>query len=169
MTDRDPSEPLSQAQDPSPLTIWTASIRLRKRERVRVIPDRSPGVARGVAGTPFVPETSCGGSTPAANASNSVNERHSAAGAPDCPGASAPGFFMSPYLDAAELDCQIGARIRAMRVLAGLRLVDLAAHLGISQQQLMKYELGRNRVSASRLWQIAEVLDADIRFFFRRS
>lgn len=66
------------------------------------------------------------------------------------------------------VDRQVGERIRRRRILLGLTQDQLAAALGISYQQVQKYETGANRVSAGRLAQIADVLDAPVGSFFGR-
>ena len=65
-----------------------------------------------------------------------------------------------------EMDPAIGRRIRALRLERGLSQSTLARHLGVSFQQLQKYEKGTNRVSAGRLQKIAAFLDAPITFFY---
>lgn len=64
------------------------------------------------------------------------------------------------------VDVHVGRRIRIRRVLSGLSQTALADRLGLTFQQLQKYESGANRVSASRLWQIAQILDVPIAWFF---
>lgn len=64
------------------------------------------------------------------------------------------------------LDVHIGARVRLRRVLLGLTQVTLAAALGLTFQQIQKYERGHNRISASMLWRIAAELDVPVAFFF---
>jgi transcriptional regulator with XRE-family HTH domain len=61
-----------------------------------------------------------------------------------------------------QRDQQIGFRIRQARQLRGLSQTDVAELLGISFQQLQKYEQGRNRISAVRLMDIARVLNIGI-------
>eukprot|EP01035_Chromulina_nebulosa_P045349 gene45349-biopygen31286 len=61
---------------------------------------------------------------------------------------------------------KVGETIRRIRVERNLSQLDLAACIGVSYAQLQKYEGGRNRVSASRLVQIANVLGADVSAFF---
>lgn len=56
------------------------------------------------------------------------------------------------------IDVHVGRRIRALRKAAGLRQVDLAGHLGISFQQLQKYETAKNRISAATLHILCRVL-----------
>ena len=58
----------------------------------------------------------------------------------------------------AQMDCAIGSRIRAMRILRGLSQTQLADVLGITFQQIQKYEKGTNRVAASTLVMISEAL-----------
>lgn len=64
------------------------------------------------------------------------------------------------------VDARVGARIRQRRVALGLTLHELASRVGVSFQQLQKYEAGDSRISASRLHQIAQVLDVAITWFF---
>lgn len=64
------------------------------------------------------------------------------------------------------IDVEVGRRIRIRRTLLGLSQGSLANRLKISFQQVQKYEKGTNRVGASRLQAIAEILDAPVAFFF---
>ncbi len=64
------------------------------------------------------------------------------------------------------VDVQVGAKIRTRRLLIGMNQETLARALGLTFQQVQKYEGGANRVSASRLSQIAEVLGVPIAYFF---
>ena len=64
------------------------------------------------------------------------------------------------------VDVHVGKRVRHRRWLVGKTQQQLAESVGIKFQQIQKYETGANRVSASRLWDIAESLDVDISFFF---
>lgn len=64
------------------------------------------------------------------------------------------------------VDVHVGKRIRHRRWLVGMTQQQLAESVGIKFQQIQKYETGANRVSASRLWDIAGSLDVDISFFF---
>ncbi len=64
------------------------------------------------------------------------------------------------------VDVHVGKRIRHRRWLAGMTQQQLAQSVGIKFQQIQKYETGANRVSASRLWDIADALDVDVSFFF---
>ncbi|MEM9581049.1 MAG: helix-turn-helix transcriptional regulator [Pseudomonadota bacterium] len=64
------------------------------------------------------------------------------------------------------VDAHVGKRIRHRRWLVGETQQQLAEKVGIKFQQIQKYETGANRVSASRLWDIAEALDVEVSFFF---
>ncbi len=64
------------------------------------------------------------------------------------------------------VDVHVGKRVRHRRWLVGMTQQQLAEGVGIKFQQIQKYETGANRVSASRLWDIADVLDVDVSFFF---
>lgn len=65
-----------------------------------------------------------------------------------------------------KVDVHVGQRIRQRRWLAGMTQQRLAELVGIKFQQIQKYETGANRVSASRLWDIADALGVEIAFFF---
>ncbi len=64
------------------------------------------------------------------------------------------------------VDVHVGKRIRHRRWLVGMTQQQLAEKVGIKFQQIQKYETGANRVSASRLWDIADSLDVPVSFFF---
>lgn len=64
------------------------------------------------------------------------------------------------------VDVHVGKRIRHRRWMNGTTQQQLAESVGIKFQQIQKYETGMNRVSASRLWDIANVLDVSVSFFF---
>jgi len=64
------------------------------------------------------------------------------------------------------IDIHVGTRVRQERHRAGMTQADLAAKIGLSFQQLQKYETGHNRISASKLSQIAEVLKQHPGVFF---
>ena len=64
------------------------------------------------------------------------------------------------------VDAHVGKRIRHRRWMVGMTQQQLADRVGIKFQQIQKYETGMNRVSASRLWDIAAALGVDIGFFF---
>ncbi|QQA44365.1 helix-turn-helix domain-containing protein [Pelagovum pacificum] len=64
------------------------------------------------------------------------------------------------------VDVHVGKRIRHRRWMNGTTQQQLAESVGIKFQQIQKYETGTNRVSASRLWDIAHALGVGIDFFF---
>lgn len=64
------------------------------------------------------------------------------------------------------VDVHVGKRVRHRRWMVGMTQQQLATKVGIKFQQIQKYETGMNRISASRLWDIAEALNVDVRFFF---
>ncbi len=64
------------------------------------------------------------------------------------------------------IDAEIGRRVRALRLSRGLTMEQVADQLGITYQQIQKYETGFNRVSASRLFALAQVFDVSISAFF---
>lgn len=64
------------------------------------------------------------------------------------------------------VDAHVGKRIRHRRWMVGMTQQQLADKVGIKFQQIQKYETGMNRVSASRLWDVAEALGVTISFFF---
>lgn len=64
------------------------------------------------------------------------------------------------------VDVHVGKRVRHRRWLIGMTQQQLAEQVGIKFQQIQKYETGANRVSASRLWDIADALDVPVSFFF---
>ena len=64
------------------------------------------------------------------------------------------------------VDVHVGSRIRQRRWMTGMTQQQLAEKVGIKFQQIQKYETGANRVSASRLWDIAEALGVNVAFFF---
>jgi transcriptional regulator with XRE-family HTH domain len=64
------------------------------------------------------------------------------------------------------IDVHVGSRIRLRRTLVGASLEALGEALGLTYQQVQKYERGANRVGASRLFDISRVLNVPILFFF---
>ncbi len=64
------------------------------------------------------------------------------------------------------VDVHVGKRVRHRRWLVGMTQQQLAENVGIKFQQIQKYETGANRVSASRLWDIADALGVEVSFFF---
>ncbi len=65
------------------------------------------------------------------------------------------------------IDRQVGQRVRIARLKRKMSQTQLATMLGVTFQQLQKYEKGANRISASRLFEIAKALELDIGSFFR--
>ena len=65
-----------------------------------------------------------------------------------------------------DVDGHVGRRIRERRLALGISQEKLGNALGISFQQIQKYEVGTNRVAAGRLWDIAKVLEVDVGYFF---
>ncbi len=64
------------------------------------------------------------------------------------------------------IDTHVGARVRIRRKFLGLTQSDLAAALGLTFQQVQKYERGSNRISASKLFETAKTLKAPVAYFF---
>ena len=64
------------------------------------------------------------------------------------------------------IDIHVGKRLRLARTLSGLSLEQVANRLDLTFQQLQKYEKGTNRVSAGRLWRLAQLLRQDPSWFF---
>jgi len=64
------------------------------------------------------------------------------------------------------IDIHVGSRVRLRRTLLGFSQEKLGDALGLTFQQIQKYERGTNRIGSSRLFQISRVLDAPISFFF---
>ena len=73
---------------------------------------------------------------------------------------------LRPNRPARRVDDHVGARMRLRRTLLGMTQEQLAAVLGISYQQIQKYETGANRVSAGRLYEIAERMGVEVGYFF---
>ena len=64
------------------------------------------------------------------------------------------------------IDVHVGSRIRGRRTLLGLSQMALAEALGVTFQQVQKYERGVNRVSSSRLFDVSRILDVPVAYFF---
>jgi len=64
------------------------------------------------------------------------------------------------------IDIHVGGRVRMRRMLVGLSQERLGERLGLTFQQVQKYEKGSNRISASRLYQMAQILSVPVQFFF---
>ena len=65
-----------------------------------------------------------------------------------------------------EIDMHLGRRLRRRRRLLGLTQQELAMACGVRFQQIQKYECAANRMSAARLWQLAEVLEIPVSYFY---
>jgi transcriptional regulator with XRE-family HTH domain len=65
-----------------------------------------------------------------------------------------------------QIDQHVGKRVRMRRLMLGMSQSKLADALGITFQQVQKYEKGTNRISASRLQHVAHILQAPVAFFF---
>lgn len=65
-----------------------------------------------------------------------------------------------------EIDIHLGRRLRRRRRLLGLTQQELAHACGVRFQQIQKYECAANRMSAARLWQLAEVLEVPVSYFY---
>ena len=64
------------------------------------------------------------------------------------------------------VDIHVGARMRQRRTLLGMSQTKLGDAVGLTFQQIQKYERGSNRVSSSRLFEFAKVLDVPVAYFF---
>lgn len=64
------------------------------------------------------------------------------------------------------IDAHVGSRVRLRRAMLNVSQEKLGEHLGITFQQIQKYEKGTNRISASALYRIADVLSVPVSFFF---
>lgn len=65
-----------------------------------------------------------------------------------------------------QIDIHVGRRVKMRRVMLGMSQTDLAEGLGITFQQVQKYENGINRIGSSRLHRTADILGVPISFFF---
>jgi transcriptional regulator with XRE-family HTH domain len=73
---------------------------------------------------------------------------------------------LSPKKDPNPIDRHVGARVRMRRLLVGMSQEKLGEALGITFQQIQKYEKGANRIGASRLQHTAKILGVPVEFFF---
>lgn len=64
------------------------------------------------------------------------------------------------------IDVHVGSRVRLRRMLIGMTQVKLGQHVGLTFQQIQKYEKGTNRIGASRLHDLSLVLDVPVQYFF---
>lgn len=65
-----------------------------------------------------------------------------------------------------QVDAHVGSRVRTRRTLMGLSQEKLGNALGLTFQQVQKYERGANRIGASRIYQLSHILDVPISYFF---
>jgi len=65
-----------------------------------------------------------------------------------------------------EIDVHVGSRVRLRRRIQDISQARLADMIGISHQQLHKYERGHNRIGSGRLYQLGKALDVPVSFFF---
>ena len=65
-----------------------------------------------------------------------------------------------------DIDLHLGKRLRRRRRILGLTQQQVAAGVGVRFQQIQKYECGANRISAARLWSLAEALEVPVNYFF---
>ena len=65
-----------------------------------------------------------------------------------------------------DIDLHLGKRLRRRRRLLGLTQQQLASVVGVRFQQIQKYECGANRISAARLWSLAEALEVPVGYFY---
>jgi transcriptional regulator with XRE-family HTH domain len=64
------------------------------------------------------------------------------------------------------IDKRVGDRVRMRRIMCKMTQIELGTKIGVTFQQLQKYEKGTNRIGASRLYRIAQILDTPVGFFF---
>ncbi len=69
-------------------------------------------------------------------------------------------------LSEVEIDRHVGSRVRSRRTLLGLNQTQLGDALGLTFQQVQKYEKGSNRIGASRLYHISKILDVPVSYFY---
>ena len=67
------------------------------------------------------------------------------------------------------IDAHVGSRVRLRRMLLGMSQERLGNSIGLTFQQVQKYEKGANRIGASRLYHISNILDVPVGFFFEEA
>ena len=65
-----------------------------------------------------------------------------------------------------DIDVYLGKQLRRRRRMLGLTQQQLAGAVGVRFQQIQKYECGANRISAARLWRLAEALEVPVGYFY---
>jgi transcriptional regulator with XRE-family HTH domain len=74
--------------------------------------------------------------------------------------------IMAPRKQPNPIDVHVGSRLKLRRTAVGMTQEKLGDQLGVTFQQVQKYEKGANRIGASRLQEIARILDVPVSFFF---
>lgn len=64
------------------------------------------------------------------------------------------------------VDAYVSSRLKAIRIKIGITQKDLAKTIGVTFQQIQKYENGKNRISASRLYEFSKIMKVPISYFF---
>ena len=72
----------------------------------------------------------------------------------------------SPGRKPNPMDIHVGSRVRLRRMVIGMSQEKLGEKMGLTFQQIQKYEKGTNRIGASRLYQLAQIMDVPVQFFF---
>ena len=67
------------------------------------------------------------------------------------------------------MDVHVGSRVRLRRMVIGMSQEKLGERMGLTFQQIQKYEKGTNRIGASRLFQLSQILDVPVQFFFENA
>lgn len=87
-------------------------------------------------------------------------------GRPDCPKNQEKKRSELPQKTPNPVDIHVGSRVRMRRMLVGMSQETLGEQLGLTFQQVQKYEKGSNRIGASRLYQIAQTLNVPVDYFY---
>jgi transcriptional regulator with XRE-family HTH domain len=72
----------------------------------------------------------------------------------------------SPGRKPNPMDVHVGSRVRLRRMVIGMSQEKLGEKMGLTFQQIQKYEKGTNRIGASRLFQLSQIMDVPVQFFF---
>ena len=67
------------------------------------------------------------------------------------------------------VDVHVGSRVRLRRMLLGMSQEKLGEQMGLTFQQIQKYEKGANRIGASRLFDLSKILEVPVQFFFEEA
>jgi transcriptional regulator with XRE-family HTH domain len=89
---------------------------------------------------------------------------------PDTTAHSMPGRSLRGRLSSGApnpVDVHVGRRLRLRRIMVGMSQEQLAEAIGVTFQQIQKYERGANRISASRLWDLSVMLNCPVSFFYK--